>query len=558
MQPMKKWLAAASFAWMLGALAVRGAADGACMPDKPALSVGRIYKLTGAAFPGNRLVLRAKASGDLRGAKYAWKRDGVTVARTERLDIRSLCAEDFGTYTLTVSTPAGSATSGEFVLDEAPWGTVVAWGPGDGKATRVPPGLTGAVQLAGGGDFCLALFGDGTVEAWGGNGHGACDVPDGLADVSQIAACGEGGAGAGFAVKKDGRVAAWGRSFSVDTHWDEYAHDEFDGETGRYSYRGDWVSATNGPDLAGTVPEGLSGVVKISASPRLALALKADGSIVAWGNGPAVRVPEGLADAVDVAAGRDFALALTADGRVVAWGSPDHGETDVPAGLSGALAVAATTGGIGAGFALLADGTLAAWGDSSGFWGLGNVPEAEAGFAALDGGGGFGMALGRGGGVEVWGDTLGMECIPDLARGAVLDIAAGSAHCMALLADTDGDSIADAFEARCGRDPAEWEPWVKVSVGGTVTMEEGADAGSVAVVLLDAEGGEIARTVADKTGAWSIGDVLPGRYLLAVAPKAAADGGPPPGDTATRIAIGLEPDGEGAHPPDGHFPQRSF
>ena len=52
-------------------------------------------------------------------------------------------------------------------------------------------------------------------------------------------------------------------------------------------------------------------------------------------------MPAGHSHVVAIAALNTHALALKADGTVVAWGSNSLGETDVPAALSGITAISA-------------------------------------------------------------------------------------------------------------------------------------------------------------------------------------------------------------------------
>jgi hypothetical protein len=63
------------------------------------------------------------------------------------------------------------------------------------------------------------------------------------------------------------------------------------------------------------------------------LALKSNGSVVAWGDNSygQCNVPDGN-DFVAVAAGASHSLALKSDGSVVAWGRNDKGQCDVPSG----------------------------------------------------------------------------------------------------------------------------------------------------------------------------------------------------------------------------------
>lgn len=82
------------------------------------------------------------------------------------------------------------------------------------------------------------------------------------------------------------------------------------------------------------MPPTLSNVIAISAGYRHNLAVKSDGTVVAWGdNGHGqCNVPPTLNNVVDVAAGTYHSLALKSDGTVVAWGyASSAGETAVPA-----------------------------------------------------------------------------------------------------------------------------------------------------------------------------------------------------------------------------------
>ncbi|MGB7963284.1 MAG: PxKF domain-containing protein, partial [Propionicimonas sp.] len=91
------------------------------------------------------------------------------------------------------------------------------------------------------------------------------------------------------------------------------------------------------------VPAGLSGVTAIAAGDYHNLALKGDGTVVAWGNNDYGQgtVPAGLVEVTAISAGYFHSLALKGDGTVVPWGIDEFGLGTVPAGLSGVTAIAA-------------------------------------------------------------------------------------------------------------------------------------------------------------------------------------------------------------------------
>ena len=105
-------------------------------------------------------------------------------------------------------------------------------------------------------------------------------------------------------------------------------------------------------------PEGLSDVVAIAAGVYHNLALKADGTVVTWGD-YSTPVPADLSNVIAIAAGDAHSVALKADGTVVVWGLDFYGQTDMPPGVTNVVSIAA---GYGHTMALKADHTLVAWG----------------------------------------------------------------------------------------------------------------------------------------------------------------------------------------------------
>ena len=81
----------------------------------------------------------------------------------------------------------------------------------------------------------------------------------------------------------------------------------------------------------------------IAAGSSHGLALRSDGTAVAWGDnyyGQAT-VPVGLSNVVAIAAGSYHSVALRNDGTLVAWGDNSYGQTNQPAGLTFVVDLAA-------------------------------------------------------------------------------------------------------------------------------------------------------------------------------------------------------------------------
>ena len=192
-----------------------------------------------------------------------------------------------------------------------------------------------------------------------------------------------------------------------------------------------------------TVPAGLSNVTAIAAAPYHSLALKSDGTVVAWGCGGAAygqcTVPAGLSGVKALAAGLAHSLALKNDGTVVAWGcgAPlNQGQCTIPAGLSGVKALATGTYHT---LALKNDGTVVAWGGGN-YTGERTVPAGLTNVIAVAAAGSHSLALKSDGTVVAWGENnAGQNTIPAGLTGAVA-IAAGASHSLAL--KNDGTVVA--------------------------------------------------------------------------------------------------------------------
>jgi alpha-tubulin suppressor-like RCC1 family protein len=157
------------------------------------------------------------------------------------------------------------------------------------------------------------------------------------------------------------------------------------------------------------------------------LALKADRTVIAWGNNSQgqTNTPASLTNALQITAGYHHNLALRPDGTVVAWGYSSSGQTNVPAGLTNVVAIA---GGDAHSLALKADGTVTGWGNTS-------VPTSLTNVVGIAAGAGHSLALRADGTVLGWGDnTYHQTNIPGgLAN--VVAVSGGGFHSLALRAD---------------------------------------------------------------------------------------------------------------------------
>jgi alpha-tubulin suppressor-like RCC1 family protein len=208
-------------------------------------------------------------------------------------------------------------------------GTIVTWGE-----NYVPDGLSNVTAVAAEEGCSWALKRDGTVVGWTSqptsHEYGRLLTVESLSNVIAIAV-GPGGYNTrGVALKSDGTVATWG---------------------GESVYKD------------ATPPAGLSNVVAVAAGNGHTLALRKDGTVIGWGFnnvGQATGVPttydpcispgaevrisgEILSNIVSIAAGRGYSMALKKDGTIVAWGRMvnDLYPVTIPAGLSNVVAISA-------------------------------------------------------------------------------------------------------------------------------------------------------------------------------------------------------------------------
>ena len=271
--------------------------------------------------------------------------------------------------------------------------TTERWTPVEVKG----PGGTGAlgnvVAVTAGHAHTAALKSDGTVWAWGGNTFGQLGDNTTTERWTPVQVQGPGGTGvlgniaavaAGYyhtaALKADGTVWTWGRN------------DE--GQLGDNTTTDRWVPVqVLGPGGTGV----LNGIVALAGGYHHTIAVKADGTVWAWGRNDEgelgnnsttdrwapvqVKGPGGvgvLGNVAAVAGGYRHTAALRADGTVWAWGFNTSGQlgdntttehwAPVQVKGPGGTGVLGSIVAVGAGYqhtaALKSDGTVWSWGDN--------------------------------------------------------------------------------------------------------------------------------------------------------------------------------------------------
>ncbi len=148
-------------------------------------------------------------------------------------------------------------------------------------------------------------------------------------------------------------------------------------------------------------PTNIGNVTAIAAGAMHTLALRKDGTVIAWGNNyyGQTNIPAGLSNVIAIAAGNNHCLALKSDGTLVAWGDYGYGQGGVPAGVSNVIAIAS---GPYHNLALKADGTVTGWG--SNIYGQTDVPAGLTNVQAIFAGYYNGCAVKSDGSLVQWGN----------------------------------------------------------------------------------------------------------------------------------------------------------
>ncbi|MDB6171438.1 MAG: hypothetical protein JWL59_749, partial [Chthoniobacteraceae bacterium] len=374
------------------------------------------------------------------GLSYQWSKDGVPISGATASSFTNgrLSSYDAGGYTVTVSNSLGSVTSNPVLLLVA--GPTFTKDPEPSQVAIHVESVTISAAATGSGSLSYQWLHNGMPVAgatgssmtlahaqYGDRGYYQLKATDALGTTISRA---------GFLnVLVPGTLKVWGYN----------------------------------PNGANTPPAGLTGVVAFSGGYDESLALKSDGTVVAWGdNDAASHVPAGLSNVVAISCGL-YDVALKSDGTIVAWNRYGSGENAIFAGLSGIVAVSEQ-------YVVKSDGTIGAWNFPGGQASLvgagvsnaalvsasGNhllalksngtvsdfpfynsnlpVPANLAGVTAISARGEFSLALKSDGTVAAWGSTeYGRSALPAGLSG-IIHLSAGSDHVVAL--KDDGTVIA--------------------------------------------------------------------------------------------------------------------
>jgi alpha-tubulin suppressor-like RCC1 family protein len=177
-------------------------------------------------------------------------------------------------------------------------------------------------------------------------------------------------------------------------------------------------------------------VASLAAGVLLGLSCQAPGQIIVWGAiSTLTNIPPQATNVVSLAGGDEHCLALRRDGTVVAWGKNSAGQVTVPADLTNVVGIAA---GSTHSLALRDDGTVALWG-SFYFSGYRGVPDSVTNVVALALGPGAQHAVAlRGDGTPVdWGNPSSSYTYTNYPVDAVdlVSVAAGAYDTIALRSD---------------------------------------------------------------------------------------------------------------------------
>ena len=276
------------------------------------------------------------------------------------LEVNTVEYDDSGLYDLIVSNAFGAVTGAVSQVIVSP---ICVWGDRSADQWNVPTDRRRIVGIASGGDHCLALTEDGNVLAWGGNQYGQNSVPATATNISKIfsaythsfavtsngnlVAWGDntygkcnvpasatnvvkalGSAFGSVAIRQDGTIVTW-------AFLNPYAGSDYvDLAADSSSY---YVLKRDGT----VYPPGFSTNRYVSFdvgyNTQRRVGIRTNGNVV----DEAFRgeVPVNATNVIAISAGLHHGLALRADRTVLAWGQNYGGQTNIPSNIMNVIAI---------------------------------------------------------------------------------------------------------------------------------------------------------------------------------------------------------------------------
>ncbi len=168
-----------------------------------------------------------------------------------------------------------------------------------------------------------------------------------------------------------------------------------------------WGSISSGTAALTNVPANATNVIALAAGDLHCIALRGDGTVVAWGDNyyGQTNIPVNLTNVVSIAAGSTHGLALKGDGTVTMWGKIlSSSMTNAPPNATNIASLALGPGAQHA-LTLHSDGTVLDWGNVAYGAVLTNPPPMVRNVVAVAAGAYYGLALRSDGRVVTWGNT---------------------------------------------------------------------------------------------------------------------------------------------------------
>lgn len=288
--------------------------------------ISQIYNENAIVGGSTRLYINAQSPTPMH---FQWSRSGINIPNgtASELTLQNIQLADAGTYSVSVSNDYGSTLTSEACLHVFPTNLYVSEsGPGY-FSIFVPPGLSNVVGVSGMYGIGCAVEADGTVVQWGGDFAPTTDATNVAAIACGVDLLVE----SIYGLRKDGTIANWGYSdfyyiagqrppVGLRHVTELFATDDYvlarksDGTVVSWGTAPpDTSSLTNIQHIASTFmlidfagfldkqgrpivignfpppPDGLSNLVDMALSsdgfnPQQGLGLKADGSVVCWGD----------------------------------------------------------------------------------------------------------------------------------------------------------------------------------------------------------------------------------------------------------------------------------